>query len=76
DSSALSTAQPPLNNVISHESNDLPSSPISTTTRDPINNREKYFQPIREPLPPTSFNNLDRNRHSTPFNRISQQIQN
>ncbi|CAF2885686.1 unnamed protein product [Rotaria sp. Silwood2] len=75
DSSALSAAQPPLNNIISHESNDLPSSPISTTTREPMNNREKFFQPIREP-PTTSFNNLDRNRHSTPFNRISQQIQN
>ncbi|CAF4597908.1 unnamed protein product [Rotaria sp. Silwood1] len=74
DSSALSAAQPPLNNVISHESNDLPASPINTTTREPINNREKYFQPIREP-PTTSFKNLDRDRHSTPFNRISQQIQ-
>jgi hypothetical protein len=40
DSSALSAA-PPLNNIVSHQSNDLPPSPISTTTREPINNREK-----------------------------------
>ena len=44
DSSALSTVAPPpppLNNIISHESNDLPVSPINTTVREPIDNREK-----------------------------------
>ncbi|CAF3486635.1 unnamed protein product [Adineta steineri] len=75
NSSILSVPQPPpppLNNRISQESNILPPSPISTTTKD----REKYFQPIREP-PISSFNNLlDRNRHSTPFNHLSKQIEN
>jgi hypothetical protein len=46
DSSALSAA-PPLNNIVSHESNDLPPSPISTTTREPINNREKCKNKIQ-----------------------------
>lgn len=49
DSSNLSAAQPPINNVISHESNDLPTSPIHTTTREPINNWEKckvYLYPF------------------------------
>jgi hypothetical protein len=44
DSSALSAVPPPpppLNNIISHESNDLPASPINTTAREPIDNREK-----------------------------------
>jgi hypothetical protein len=40
DSSALS-APPPLNNITTHEPNDLPPSPISTTTKEPIDNREK-----------------------------------
>ncbi|CAF4385487.1 unnamed protein product, partial [Adineta steineri] len=74
NSSILSVPQPPppLNNRISQESNILPPSPISTTTKD----REKYFQPIREP-PISSFNNLlDRNRHSTPFNHLSKEIEN
>jgi hypothetical protein len=42
DSSALSAPPPvPVNNIISNESNDLPPSPISTTTRESIDNREK-----------------------------------
>ncbi len=40
DSSALS-APPPMNNINSVESNDLPPSPINTATKDPTNNREK-----------------------------------
>jgi hypothetical protein len=43
DSSALSVPPPPIpvNNIISNESNDLPPSPISTTTREAIDNHEK-----------------------------------
>jgi len=43
DSSALSAAPPliTVNNIISNESNDLPPSPISTTTREAIDNQEK-----------------------------------
>ncbi|CAF0834916.1 unnamed protein product [Adineta ricciae] len=69
DSSALS-APAPVNNP-----NNLPSSPINTiTTREPIDNKDKYFQPIRE-RPSSSFEKLlDQNRHSTPFNLIKNQI--
>jgi len=41
DSSALLAPAPPINNIISNESNDLPPSPISTTTREAIDNQEK-----------------------------------
>jgi hypothetical protein len=41
DSPALSTVPPPLNNIVLHVPNDLPSSPINTTAREPIDNREK-----------------------------------
>ncbi|CAF3308624.1 unnamed protein product [Rotaria socialis] len=73
DSSALSappSQQPKSNNFVSHESNNIPASPICTTAR------KKYFQPICE-QPPTPFNDLlDRHQHSTPFNPVSNQIQN
>ncbi|UJR30492.1 hypothetical protein I4U23_018024 [Adineta vaga] len=73
DSSAVS-APAPTNNLNSHESTDLPPSPINTNTHKAIDNRDKYFQPIRE-QPSSSFHNhLDRNQHSTPFNPITKQI--
>jgi hypothetical protein len=68
-----SSVPAPINNTNSVESNDLPPSPITTTTKDPTDNREKCnlkiflldnscsfildFQPIRE-QPSTSFDNL------------------
>ena len=41
DSSPLSPTQLPLNNIVSHESDDMPSSSISTNKGSSIDNREK-----------------------------------